>query len=60
MEGDEVSQESVLMEKEGQRRYKKTRAEATSTRTLGGPTALSFLWTQELSCYYSKGQQFCC
>ena len=41
------------MEKEGQRRCKKTRAEATSTRTLGGPTASSFLWTQELSRYYS-------
>ena len=47
MEGDEVSQESVLMEKEGQRRCKEIRAEATSARALGGPAAPSFLWTQK-------------
>ena len=47
VEGDEVSQESVLMEKEGQRRCKEIRAEATSARALGSPAASSFLWTQE-------------
>ena len=47
MEGDEVSQESVLIEKEGQRGCKEIRAEATSARTLGGPAASGFLLTQE-------------
>ena len=38
---------SQVMEKEGQRRCKEIRAEATSARALGSPAASSFLWTQE-------------